>query len=307
MISSNKRYNNLSDYYQNKYQTKVFKISLNSNLSCPNIDGTLGNKGCIYCLNRGGEFAGNPKDDLLTQFNNIKKMMIKKWPTGKYIGYFQANTNTYAPLEKLKSMFEEVIKYPDVIGLNISTRCDAVSDEVLDYLEDLNKRTNLTIELGLQSMHNETLKLINRGHDLNSFEKMVKKLQERNISVVVHIINGLPYEDKNKMLETVKYLNDLNISGIKIHMLCVLKNTELANMYNNNEFKLLTKEEYIDVICDQLALLNPNIVIHRLTSDPDINDLIEPKWLIKKFCLLNDIDKELKKRDLFQAKGLTKY
>lgn len=300
-----KRYYTLNNYYHDQYNSKVFKVNLNSNLSCPNRDGSLGHEGCIFCLNRGGDFGGDPNDSLKVQFEKIKAMMLKKWPQAKYIAYFGANTNTYAPLDKLKEMFEEVLTYDGVIGLSISTRCDAISDEVVNYLSELNKRTNLTIELGLQSMHDETLKLINRGHDLKSFDVMVKKLKRHNIPVVVHIINGLPFETKKMMIETVKYLNKLNIDGIKIHMLHVLKNTKLAKMHQNNEFILLSKDEYIDIVCDQLEQLNPKIVIHRITGDPNIDDLIEPAWLVKKFSVLNDIDKELKKRSSFQGKRLT--
>ena len=229
-------------------------------------------------------------------------MMKKKWPHAKYIGYFQANTNTYAPLDILKEKYETILKLPNVIGLSIATRCDAISDECLDYLEDLSKRTFLTIELGLQSMHDKTLKLINRGHDLKSFDECVKKLKQRNINVVVHIINGLPFETKDMMLATVKYLNSLKIDGIKIHMLHVLKNTELEKLYNETHFHILTKEEYIDIVCDELELLDEKIVIHRITGDPTKEDLIEPTWLLKKFCVLNDIDKEMVKRNSYQGK-----
>ena len=227
--------------------------------------------------------------------------MAKKWPNSLYIGYFQANTNTYAPLPILKEKYESILNLPNVVGLSIATRSDAISNEVLDYLEELNKKTFLTIELGLQSMHAKTLKLINRGHDLANFENMVKKLQERNIKVVVHIINGLPNETKEDMLKTVKYLNSLNIDGIKIHMLHILKNTKLAKMYEEKPFHLLTKEEYIDIVCEQLTYLNENIVIHRITGDPKKEDLIAPTWLLKKFCVLNDIDKEMKKRNYYQG------
>lgn len=305
-VYDNKRYYTLNNFYKNKFNSKVFKVSLNTNLSCPNRDGTVGFGGCIFCSkNNGGEFAGNPKDNLKTQFENVKNVMLNKWPKAKYIAYFQANTNTYAPLNTLKKLYEEVLTYDNVIGINIATRCDAISEEVLNYLTDLNKRTYLTVELGLQSIHNQTLKLINRGHDLKSFEIMVKKLQARNINIVVHIINGLPHETKEMMIETVKYLSDLNIDGIKIHMLHIVKNTKLAEIYQNKEFSLLTKDEYINLVCDQLEYLNQNIVIHRITGDPKVSDLIEPNWLIKKTIILNDIDKELKRRNSYQGKNLT--
>lgn len=295
----NKRYHTLNYFYKTKFNSKVFKVSLNGNFSCPNFKN--GN-GCIFCSHGSGDFAGNKEDDLVTQFNEVKTMMEKKWPHAKYIGYFQANTNTYAPLDILKEKYETILKIPNVIGLSIATRCDAISDECLDYLEDLSKRTFLTIELGLQSMHDKTLKLINRGHDLKSFDECVKKLKQRNINVVVHIINGLPFETKDMMLATVKYLNSLKIDGIKIHMLHVLKNTELEKLYNETHFHILTKEEYIDIVCDELELLNEKIVIHRITGDPTKEDLIEPTWLIKKFCVLNDIDKEMVRRNSFQGK-----
>ena len=298
----NKRYHTLNYFYKHKFNSKVFKVSLNAGFSCPNIDGTVGFGGCIYCSKSGsGEFAGNENDDIVTQFNKVKNMMLKKWKDAKYIGYFQARTNTYAPVEKLKEVYEPILKQEGVIGLNIGTRCDAISDECLDYLTDINKRTYLTIELGLQTIHKKTSILINRCHSLECFVSMVNKLRERNINVVVHIINGLPGETKEDMIETVKYLNKLDIQGIKIHMLSVLKNTPLEEYYRKNKFDILTKEEYIDIVVSQLEYLREEIVINRITGDPDIKDLIEPRWLIKKFCVLNDIDKEMIKRDIYQG------
>ena len=299
----NKMYHTLNYHYKTKYGKKVFKVSLNANFSCPN---KKNGKGCIFCSRLGsGDFAGNVKKDVLTQFDEINEIMERKWPNSLKIAYFQANTNTYAPVSILKEKFEPVLKLKDVVGLSIATRSDAISDECLNYLIDLNKRCNLTIELGLQSMHDETLKLINRGHDLKNFDECVKKLKANNIEVVVHIINGLPYETKEMMLDTVKHLNTLNIDGIKIHMLHIIKDTDLLDLYNEKHFHVLTKEEYIDIVCDQLELLNPNIVIHRITGDPKKEDLVEPSWLLKKFCVLNDIDKELKKRNSYQGKNYT--
>ena len=299
----NKRYHTLNYYLKNKFNTKVFKVSLNGGFTCPNLDGTKGYGGCIYCSKSGsGDFGGNPNKDLTTQFKEIKEVESKKWPNSKYIAYFQARTNTYAPLEVLKAKYEEVLKIDDVIGLFIATRCDAITDETLDYLEELNKRTFLTIELGLQTINEKTSKLINRCHTLKEFEDMVKRLRKRNINVVVHIINGLPYETETDMLNTVRYLNKLDIQGIKIHMLCIIKDTPLETLYQKEKFHILTKKEYIDIVIKQLELLREDIVIHRITSDPDKNSLIEPTWLLKKFCLLNDIDKEMVKRDTYQGK-----
>ena len=235
---NNKKYHTLDYYYKHKYNSKVFKVSLNIGCSCPNIDGTKGFGGCIYCKNGSGDFAGNKTDSLKVQFENIKNMLLNKWPNAKYIAYFQAGTNTYGNLDYLKKCFLEVLTYKDVVGINIATRCDAISNECLEFLKELNTKTDLTIELGLQTMHDDTAKFINRGHDLNEFISMVDKLKKANINVVVHIINGLPNETKQMMIETAKFVNDLNVFGIKIHMLHILKDTKLAKLYNTNNFHL---------------------------------------------------------------------
>lgn len=302
---NNKRYHTLDYFYKNKFNRKVCKISLNAGFTCPNKDGSKGTGGCIYCSKLGsGDFGGKPNKDLITQFNDIKKIMNNKWNNPLYIGYFQANTNTYAPVKELKEKYEQVLKIENVIGLNIATRPDSITDECLDYLEELSKKTFLTIELGLQSIHEKTTKLINRGHDLECFDTMVKKLRERNINVVVHIINGLPYETKEMMIETIKHINNLDIQGIKIHMLHIIKDTKLAELYEKENFHILTKEEYVDIVINQLEYLRPEIVINRITGDPVKEDLIEPKWLIKKFCVLNEIDKEMVKRNTYQGKKI---
>ncbi len=298
---SNKRYYTLDYFYKHKFNSKVFKVSLNAGFSCPNKD-EEGNGGCIYCSKLGsGDFAGDKSLPLEEQFESVKRIMLKKWPNSKYIGYFQANTNTYDTVDNLKDKYERILKLDNVIGLNIATRPDAISDECYDYLEELNKRTFLTVELGLQTIHEHTSKLINRGHDLKSFEKALDELRKRKINVVVHIINGLPYETKEEMIETAKYLGNKDIQGIKIHMLHILKDTALANLYYKEKFHVLTKEEYTDIVCDQLEYLKEDIVINRITGDPDPKDLIEPTWLIKKFGVLNSIDKELAKRNTYQG------
>ena len=299
---SNKRYHTLDYFYRHKFGCKVFKVSLNAGFTCPNIDGTLGTHGCIYCSPSGsGEFAGCSRDNLVKQFNDIKSIMNKKW-SGKYIGYFQARTNTYAPISVLKEKYESILRLDDVVGISIATRPDSISEECLDYLSELNKRTFLTVELGLQSIHESTNKLINRCHTLDCFVDMVNKLREKNINVVVHIINGLPYETRDMMIDTVKFINKLDIQGVKIHMLHIVKNTELAKMYSKKPFHVLSRDEYVNIVCDQLELLRPEIVINRITGDPKKEDLIEPDWLLKKFCVLNEIDKELVRRDSYQGK-----
>ena len=300
--NTNKRYYTLDYFYKQKFNSKVFKVSLNAGFTCPNKDGKVGLGGCIYCSKTGsGEYAGDIKKDLVTQFNEVKEMMHKKWPKAKYIGYFQANTNTYAPVHVLKEKYETILGIDNVVGLNIATRPDSITDECLDYLEQLSKKTYLTIELGLQTIHDKTSILINRCHSLKCFEEMVKKLRERNINIVVHIINGLPYETKEMMLETVKYLSNLDIQGIKIHMLSILKDTKLEELYKKEDFKLITREEYIEIVCDQLEYLREDIVVNRITGDPKISDLVEPDWLIKKVTILNDIDKEMVKRNSYQG------
>lgn len=298
---SNKRYHTLDYFYKHKFNSKVFKVSLNGGFTCPNIDGTKGIGGCIYCSSGSSDFGGNPNKDLKTQFEEVKNLISKKWPNSKYIAYFQANTNTYAPVNILKEKYESVINLPNVVGINIATRADSITDECLEYLKELNKKTFLNIELGLQTMHDNTAKLINRGHTLKEFEDMVLKLRKAGINVIVHIINGLPYETKEMMIETVKYLNSLDIQGIKIHMLSIVKNTMLEKMYMEKPFHILTKDEYIDIVCDQLEYLRPEIVINRITGDPNKEKLVEPNWLIKKFCVLNDIDKEMLRRNSYQG------
>jgi len=302
---SNKRYHTLDYFYKHKFNSKVFKVSLNAGFSCPNIDGTVGYGGCIYCSKHGsGEYAGNKNDDLIKQFYDIKEIISKKWPNSLYIGYFQANTNTYAPVEVLKEKYETILQLDNVVGLNIATRPDSITEECLDYLEELNKTTYLTVELGLQTIHEETSKLINRCHSLDCFTNMVAKLRKRNINVVVHIINGLPFETKEMMIDTIRFLNTLDIQGIKIHMLSILKDTALETLYKKTNFHMLTREEYVDIVCGQLEYLRPEIVINRITGDPKADDLVEPNWLVKKFCVLNEIDKEMKRRDSYQGKKI---
>ena len=298
----NKRYHTLNYFYKNKFGIKVFKVSLNGGFSCPNLDGRIGYGGCIYCSKSGsGEFGGDKEDSLEEQFLKMKEVVNKKHIPCKYIGYFQARTNTYASLDVLKEKYECILKQDDVIGLNIATRCDAISEDCLDYLEELSKRTFLTIELGLQTIHEKTSILINRCHSLKRFEDMVVKLRKRNINVCVHIINGLPYETEEMMLDTVRYLNKLDIQGIKIHMLYIIKDTVIDTMYKKERFKILSKEEYIDIVIKQVELVRPEIVINRITSDPDKETLVEPRGLVDKCQLLNDIDKEMKRRNTYQG------
>ncbi len=299
----NKRYHTLNYFFRNKFNSKVFKVPVNANLSCPNKN----TGGCIYCKDESSANINNSSDTLLKQFEDAKSVMLKKWPNSKYIAYFQAGTNTYASLSTLKNIYEQFITLDNVVGLAIATRPDCITDECLEYLSELNKKTFLTVELGLQTSNDITLKLINRGHTQNDFTKCVLKLKEKNIFTVAHIINGLPGENKEDMINTAVYLNKLKIDGIKIHMLYVTRGTPLEKMHKENNYHILTKNEYIDIVCDQLEIFNENIVIERITGDPVKEDLVEPQWLVKKFCVLNDIDKELLKRDSYQGKKIIDY
>ncbi len=293
----NKRYYTLNCFFRKKFGSKVFKVPLDIGSSCPNVC----SGGCIYCSGRSASNISDGNLDIVAQFNKAKDILEKKWPNSLYIAYFQSGTNTYGDITKFKSYVDNLLVINKVVGISIATRPDALSDEWLDYLSVLNKHTFLTIELGLQSSNEKTLKYINRGHDVKCFTETFKKLKERGIFTVAHIINGLPNESLDDMLNTVKYLNNLGIDGIKIHMLYIAKNTKLASIYENTKFHVLSREEYVDIVCKELRYLNENIVIERITGDPIVSELIEPKWLIKKFCVLNEIDKEMVKRDIYQG------
>ncbi|CED94353.1 MULTISPECIES: TIGR01212 family radical SAM protein [Romboutsia] len=298
----NKRYHTWNYYLRNTFGEKVFKVSINAGFTCPNIDGKVSFGGCTYCSKEGsGDFAGNPKDNLIKQFDDITQMMHKKWPNAKYIGYFQAFTNTYAPVDILKEKYETILSLDNVIGLSISTRPDCLEDDVVEYLSELNERTNLWVELGLQTIHDSTSKLINRGHDYNEFLKGLEKLKAKNIKVIVHIINGLPGEDYNMMMETAKAVANMGVDGIKIHLLHVIKDTPMEKMLQNGMLTLMNQEEYINLVCDQLEILPETMIVHRLTGDGKRDELVGPLWSLKKWEVLNAIDDELKKRNSYQG------
>lgn len=298
----NKRYHTWNYYLRNTFGEKVFKVSINAGFTCPNIDGTITSGGCTYCSKEGsGDFAGNPKDNLIKQFYDIKEMMHKKWQNAKYIGYFQAYTNTYAPLEVLKEKYETILELDDVIGLSISTRPDCLEDDVVEYLGQLNKRTNLWVELGLQTIHDFTSKIINRGHDYNTFLEGLEKLKSKNIKTVVHIINGLPGEDYEMMMETARAVAKMDVDGIKIHLLHVIKGTPMEKMLEKGMMKLMTQDEYVNLVCDQLEILPENMIVHRLTGDGKRDELVGPLWSLKKWEVLNQIDDTLKARNSYQG------
>ncbi|MDR0879397.1 MAG: TIGR01212 family radical SAM protein [Clostridioides sp.] len=303
----NKRYHTWNYYLRKTFGQKVFKVSINAGFTCPNIDGKVSTGGCSYCSKDGsGDFAGNPNDDLIKQFYEVKEMMGKKWHDAKYIGYFQAFTNTYASVDVLKEKYETVLALDNVIGLSISTRPDCLPDDVLDYLGELNTRTNLWVELGLQTIHDSTSELINRGHDYQAFLDGVAKLKSKNIKTIVHIINGLPGETYEMMMETARAVSKMGVDGIKIHLLHVIEGTEMALMLENRSLDLLEQDEYVNLVCDQLEILPEEMIIHRLTGDGKRDELVGPLWSLKKWEVLNQIDDTLKSRNSYQGKYFNK-
>ncbi|MDD2233546.1 MAG: TIGR01212 family radical SAM protein [Desulfitobacteriaceae bacterium] len=298
-----KHYNSFNQHLRAVFGEKVFKVPLDAGFTCPNRDGTLGWEGCIYCSARGsGDFAGEQKLSLPEQFEQSRKMMLKKWPKAKYIAYFQAYTNTYAPSGRLREIYGQVLNLPGVVGIAIATRPDCLPKDVLDYLEELNRITYLWVELGLQSIHQKSLDWIGRGHDYAAFCQALTELRNRDIKVCGHIILGLPGESKEDMLVTARAIAALPLQGIKLHLLHVLAGTPLAKIYRKNPFPLLTAEEYINIIVDILELLPAEMIIQRLTGDGPPDDLIGPLWSRKKWETLNAIDAELERRDSRQGK-----
>lgn len=301
-IKNNKRYLSLNQHLRTLFGEKVFKVTLDAGFTCPNRDGKLGTSGCIYCSARGsGDFAGLAQCTIHEQFSQVVERMEKKWPKAKYIAYFQAYTNTYAPLERLKEVYEQALNETGVVGMSIATRPDCLPQDVLDYLTELNQRTYLWVELGIQTIHDKTLEWIGRGHDYEQFLKSLEELQARQINVCGHIILGLPGESREDMHMTARAVARLPLQGIKLHLLHVLKNTPLADYYEQNSFPLLSKEEYVQLVVDVLELLPPDMIIHRLTGDGPPDDLIAPSWSRKKWEVLNAIDAELLHRDSRQG------
>lgn len=303
-----KRYYTLNQHLREMFGEKVFKVSLDAGFTCPNRDGTLGRGGCVYCSARGsGDFAGKAEKSIHEQFEDIKKVMWHKWPNAKYLAYFQAYTNTYAPIDRLREVYEQALKEEGVVGLSIATRPDCLPEEVLDYLEELNHRTYLWVELGLQSIHDRTMDWVGRGHSFSDFVKGLEALRKRNIRVCAHIIFGLPGETLLDMRSTAQVVAELPLQGVKLHLLHVLRGTPLAKIYEREPFSLLSQDEYISLIADVIEILPAEMVIHRLTGDAPRKDLIAPLWSLKKWEILNAIDLELERRESWQGKrnGIT--
>lgn len=298
----NKRYHTWNYHLRHKFGCKVMKIALNAGFTCPNIDGSKGFGGCTYCSKSGsGDFSGNPSDAILRQFEEGKAMMHKKWHEGKYMPYFQAHTNTYAPVEVLRDRFEGVLSQNDVVGVSIATRADCLENDVIDYLEELSKRTYLIVELGLQSVFDETGKRINRCHTYEEFLEGYFKLKERGINICVHLIDGLPGETPEMMIESARRVGALAPHCVKLHLLHIIKDTVLEKQYDNGEVIPLEMDEYVDIIVRQLEVIPPEVVIQRLTGDGARASLRAPMWSLKKFEVLNAIDTLMAERNTYQG------
>ena len=301
-----KPYNTLNEYYKSKYHKKVSKIALNANFSCPNKDGKKGFGGCTFC------FAGSESSiidrfsDLQKQFDDSLNVINKKWKDTLYIPYLQANSNTYDSLDNLKKIYEKCLSLNEnIVGLDISTRADCINENICLYLSELNKKVDITVEIGIETSNEATSKRLNRCLTNDEIIKAVNLLRKYQIDVVAHIINGLPGEDINDMLNTINFINKLDIQGIKFHTLLILEGTKLKKEYEINNFHILTMDEYVDIVCQQIALLKDNIIIHRLSSDAKLENLITPKWAYNKKTVMNEIDKKMRALNIHQGMNFT--
>ena len=303
-----KRYHSLDFFLKQKYGQKVYKLSLNGGMSCPNRDGTIDTRGCIFCSEGGsGDFASSPLKTISSQIENAKNLVADKMTgnktSSKFIAYFQAYTNTHGPINHLERIFTEAIQHPDILILSIATRPDCISDDVLALLSELNKIKPVWIELGLQTVHEKTAKLIRRGYPLSIFEVAIHKLQHHELNVIVHTILGLPGETRNDMIMTIEYINKLSIQGIKLQLLHILKGTDLANLYENGIYNdILSLEDYTDIIIESLERLPQDIIIHRITGDGPKKILLAPLWSGNKKKVLNHIHQQMKERNTWQGK-----
>ena len=297
-----KPYRSLNEYYREIFGRKTAKISLDGGFTCPNRDGTCGTRGCLFCSAGGsGDFAENVALSITEQVENGKAQTSDKWKDPAYVAYFQAFTNTYAPVEELRQKYEEALSCEGVEGISIATRSDCLPEDVLNLLSELNQKTKLWVELGLQTSDEESARFIRRGYPLSVFEKAVHDLAERDIPVIVHVILGLPNETRETVLKTIDCINRLPVQGIKLQLLHVLSDSDLAEIYENSGYTPLTKEEYISLAGDCIAHLREDIVIHRLTGDGDKNTLLAPLWSLRKRDVLNSLHKYLKENNIRQG------
>ena len=298
-----KPYHSLDAMLRQRFGEKIYKITLNGGLTCPNRDGTIGTGGCIFCSAGGsGDFAGNAAQPISVQMEQQIQSIRKKRPVRKFIAYFQAYTNTYAPVEYLEKIFGEALQHPDIAGLSIGTRPDCLPRETLDLLGDLNKNKPVWVELGLQTIHEHTARYIRRGYGLGCFEQAVEGLDSRDLEIVVHMILGLPGESRDDMLETVRYLNGQPVQGIKLQLLHILKDTDLAADYLAGRFQALSQEAYLDLVVACLEHLSPDIVVHRITGDGPKDLLIGPLWSSRKRDVLNALHHKMKIQNTWQGR-----
>lgn len=300
------RFRSLNTALQERFGEKIYKLSLNGGCTCPNRDGTLGTRGCIFCSAGGsGDFASSPALSITEQIEDAKKRLAGKRPVQRYIAYFQAYTNTYAPIEHLRMIFTEAITHPDVAVLSVATRPDCLGPDVLELLYELNQIKPVWVELGLQTIHEETASLIRRGYPLPVFDEAMEHLKGIGVETVVHAILGLPGETPDMILDTVRYINTSGADGIKLQLLHILKDTDLAAYYKDAGFHVLTLDEYVDLVIRCLEISRPDLVIHRLTGDGPKDLLIAPLWSQAKRQVLNTIHRELKNRDTYQGRLYT--
>lgn len=300
-----KPYRSLDYMLRERFGEKVYKVTLNGGMSCPNRDGTLGTRGCIFCSEGGsGDFAADVSLSVTEQIESQIALLSAKRPIQKYIAYFQAYTNTYAPVEYLRKIFKEAMSHPGIVALSVGTRPDCLGEEVLDLLEELNRIKPVWIELGLQTIHEKTAQYIRRGYRLSCFDQAVENLRKRNIGVIVHTILGLPGESREEILETIRYLNKKDIQGIKLQLLHVLKGTDLAYDYLAGRFHVYEREEYLALLIECLENLDPEIVIHRITGDGPKDLLIAPLWASRKREVLNLLHHQMKEQNSYQGKSL---
>jgi hypothetical protein len=296
-------YRDLNTALRERFGCRVQKISLDAGLTCPNRDGRVAFGGCIYCNPRGSGTGASRYHSITDQLESGKRFLRSRYKAEKFIAYFQSFSNTYGPLEKLRHLYEEALAVADIVGLTIGTRPDCVDDSVLDLLAELRQRTYVLIEYGLQSIHNHTLNRINRGHTAETFLDAVARSRVRDLEIGVHVILGLPGEDKQAMLETARALGQIDIQAIKIHLLYVIRDTPLHRLYEAGVYRCLSREAYVDTVCDFLALLPPHVIVHRLTGDPHPEELVAPLWALEKQTNLRAIRESLQKRNLWQGKA----
>lgn len=297
-----KPYYSLNAYLRQQFHEKIYKVTLDGGMTCPNRDGTLGHRGCIFCSTGGsGDFAGDRSFTITQQIEEQIRTIQSKRPVEHFIAYFQAYTNTYAPLPYLRRIFTEAISHPQIMGLSIGTRPDCLGEDVLELLTELNHQKPVWVELGLQTIHEDTARYIRRGYELPCFLEAVSNLHTRGIDTIVHLILGLPGETPKKILESVTYMNTLPVSGIKLQLLHVLKGTDLAEDYLKKQFQVMSKEEYLDLVITCIRHLRPDIVIHRLTGDGPRDLLLAPLWSSAKRSVLNDLHHQMSVRGIRQG------